>query len=398
MGKLRVAITGATGIIGSHVIFEFIKLFKADLNSLDLFILGRDKNGRSLKERILFLMEEGGVDYLNGINKEEIVNFLNSENNVRYINIELLKEGLRLGNESFLVLKKLGIDIFLHIAASTDLRGGSSSENLIQETNVEGTKRIINLISELKVGMFGYVGTAYVFDNKTDLIMPDGGRISKDLRNPYEKSKLLAEGIVRNFSRRTGVKCIFFRPSVVCGRLIESPTGYINSFNVFYSWFAFFWRVKLKRLGREKADKNDGVDIKLRICFNQDSGLNVVPVDYVAKVISRVSLNQTAQGSYHIVSEKAAPYSLLLDSLRYLGIHGIKHVEEKPKNLSSLEKIYYKIPGKIFTPYLLQDYRNFYVDNLREILRNENIACPVMNPGKFKQLLDYAQKYDFGIS
>ena len=147
-------------------------------------------------------------------------------------------------------LEKLGakpIDYFFHIAALTDFRDGPAVIESLWQTNVEGTKQVLSLVSSLSVGEFVYVGSAYSCGLRGGRIPPNCmGPPSSRFRNPYEKSKLEAEMEVRSFAQESGVRCRYFRPSTICGRLMEPPTGCIHKFDVFYAWAAFFLRAKMK--------------------------------------------------------------------------------------------------------------------------------------------------------
>lgn len=46
--QMKIAITGATGLLGRNVLFEFLKQHIAQLDMLEVIVLGRDKNEQAL--------------------------------------------------------------------------------------------------------------------------------------------------------------------------------------------------------------------------------------------------------------------------------------------------------------------------------------------------------------
>ena len=161
---------------------------------------------------------------------------------------DLSRENLGMKPADLGKLQAAPIDIFFHVAALTDLRTGPEVAAALEKNNVLGTKRLLNLVSSLQIGEFCYVGTAYACGTTTGVIKPDYVQPAQPFRNPYERSKLQAEMLVRDFARRTGVRCRYFRPSIICGRLIEPPLGSMHKFDVFYASAAALLRLKLKVL------------------------------------------------------------------------------------------------------------------------------------------------------
>ena len=58
------AITGATGLLGSNLVWEIIKQNYANLDLLQIIWLGREKGRFSLKQRIASLVDQEGCSYL----------------------------------------------------------------------------------------------------------------------------------------------------------------------------------------------------------------------------------------------------------------------------------------------------------------------------------------------
>ncbi len=120
--------------------------------------------------------------------------------------IELLKDEFRffnIGKETmditnkeqvYCILKNLDFDIFLHLAAYTDVDGAEKNKELAYKINVEGTKNVFEIVSQKKKN-FVYISTGFVFDGAKPPYFEDSQP------NPisyYGLTKYEGEKIVRN--------------------------------------------------------------------------------------------------------------------------------------------------------------------------------------------------------
>ena len=230
-------------------------------------------------------------------------------------------------------------------------------------------------------------------------IKPDYVKIDQEFRNPYEKTKLEAEILVRDFARTTGCRCRIFRPSTIAGRLIEPPLGAICKFDVFYFWANGFLKMKLKHLKTWKNKYEDSVTLDIRICYNKNSGLNIVPADYGAKVMYQVCMENDDGESYHIVNDQETPHKEYIPiMLQMLNIKGTSVVNEVPKEKNKLEALYYKTIGGFFSPYINSDPMLFNASSLSPLLKNKSLLCPPVDLKNFYSLMNYAKEHDFKIN
>jgi len=392
--KLRIAITGATGLLGRNLLFEVIKQNINSLDDVEILILGRSKSNMTINERIRKILIQDGIFYISGLGKDRLEDFIKT--GIKCLEIDLDDEKLDLSKVDLLKLKMEPIDIFYHIAALTDFRSSPQVVKSLENTNIGGTKRMLDLIVVLDVKEFCYVGTAYACGHKTGIIPADYYDLNNGFRNAYEKTKLEAELFVRDFSKRSKIRCRYFRPSTICGRLIEQPLGVINKFDVFYAWTAFFLYHKLKRTG--SMDYESTFNVKIRLQYNLNSGLNIVPADYAAKVMYYACRRNDPEDSYYLVNNSEIPHDLYIKiMLETINIRGAEHVANVPADLNSVEKLYYKTVGQVFTPYITSGPMMFDNSNLKRVLDKTNIECPVVDEGTFKILMDYAKKYNFGL-
>jgi nucleoside-diphosphate-sugar epimerase len=411
---MRIALTGATGLLGRNVLFEFIRHYRRHLDDLEIIVLGRESGEEPLSQRIWEIMLTDGRHFVfpelspsanpgspveSNAQDAELQEFWSfCQNRIHCLALDLDEEKLNLRPEALALLAHKPIDYFFHMAAITDFGSSGATQTRVERTNVRGTERVLELVAQLEVKEFAYVGSAYSCGLTSGVVAPDEVDLGRQFRNHYERAKLEAELSVRAYSRRSGLRCRYFRPATICGRLIEPPVGSIPKFNVFYGWAAFFLREKLKRLRAGMDRYAAKCALACRIRYNHRSGLNIVPADYAAKVMVQVSLQNDAGESYHLVNEVNTPhFAYITWMLEALGITGVEHTDIDPTETNDLEGLYYKTVGKIFGPYIIPEDIVFDTTNLRGVLRQAGLNCPPVNCRTFAQLMEYAKKHNFGL-
>lgn len=229
-----IVINGATSLVGRNLLIELILGHINNLDELNLIILGRKQNYVSLRERIIGILNYEGI--FESI-MEDIIRFIGEK--VIFIDIDLSKDNLDISKTGLKLLKSKKIDLFYHVAALSDFRINSAVVSNLENINVRGTSLILELVKQLKVDTFCFVGTAYTCGKTYGKIPPDYINPKVVFRNHYEKTKLISEMLVRDFERKSNVRCLYFRLSIVCGRLITKPYGVMYKFDVFYDWLVF---------------------------------------------------------------------------------------------------------------------------------------------------------------
>lgn len=396
--KLRIAITGATGLLGRNLLFEIIKQNINNLENLELIILGRDKKAIKLKQRISEIFIKDGLKYLSTHKDDEQSVIERFNGTIKTIHLNLVEEDLGLSKNDLDELKKGEIKYFFHLAALSDFRSTSDIIKRIKDINVDGTKKIIRLIKQLDVKEFIFTGSAYSVGKVSGEVYPSQANERGDFRNPYEKSKLEAENYIKQELSNEKIKYRIYRPTGIGGRLIEEPIGAVCKYDIFYGWAAFFLRYKMKELKNKKDIFNKTLSVKIRIQLKNNIGMNVVPVDYAAKIIWAVSSLDYPGEQFHLVNDADIDNNefvqIILDKL---GIQGYELVEEEPKHRNTLEKFYYKTVGQIFTPYVIYGPIRYNTDNLKGLLNRIKIRCPLMTGDNFGRLIDYAKEQYFGL-
>ena len=170
----------------------------------------------------------------------------------------------------------------IHTAADLRLNGPIDQ---LRKTNVHGTENMLELAfaaqNDHGIARFAHVSTAYVAGGRTGDIEEESLTDKYGFYSNYEITKFESELLVRKAKAQLPVS--IFRPSQVVG---DSKTGAIKTFNTIY----FPLRIYLNRKPRVLP-----VSPLLKV--------NMVPVDYVADAITKLTFMPEAEGfTFHLVT------------------------------------------------------------------------------------------------
>lgn len=175
------------------------------------------------------------------------------------------------------------------IHAAADLRVNAPIAEL-RKTNLVGTEHVLELAlaaqADHGLRRYSHVSSAYVAGGRSGTV-PEGDLSDRfGFSCAYEFSKFEGESQVQAARDRLPVSV--FRPGMIVG---DSETGEIKTFNTFYFPLRLFLSGKLPF-----------------VPGNRSQPVNLVPVDYIAEAIVRLTLKDEAEGlNFHLT----APYSSL---------------------------------------------------------------------------------------
>ncbi len=189
----------------------------------------------------------------------------------------------------------------------------------LRKTNVQGTANVVTLAKEVNkhhhLERLSHVSTAYVAGGATGEIPEDQLTDQYGFFTDYEGSKYEGEKLVQQ--AKTELHISVFRPSMVVG---DSKTGAIKTFNTFYFPLRLYLTGKMRLMP-----------------VNRNLKINIVPVDYVAKVIAKLTFEPKAEGlTFHVL----APH----DSLPQIG-DLLDFVQKWAKT-----ELNCKLPNPVFLP------------------------------------------------
>ncbi|MEE9408242.1 MAG: SDR family oxidoreductase [Polaribacter sp.] len=363
-------LTGGTGIVGSHIIFEWLHKAIVEKTVNHLFVVIRD-NEKTAEERLLaILKDESKPDFINDFTLEACLE-----------KITVISHDLSTINKT--VLSKYTFDTVIHCAGSTSLLHTTDSKEKVHTQNYLVTKQLLEELPK-SVTRFLYISTAYSFGIQDEKV---GDSIEKynvtNFRNPYEQSKYESEFYVKETCKLKNITSQILRPSIICGRLIDKPFYETPKYDVFYSWAMFLDKYATK------AKDN------FRIWIDKKSGLNIIPVDFVSKAILYAFLNPTIK-ELNIVNPKQILHKEYVgDVLDFFKVNSYEYVSERPENLNGFELLYYKSIGSLFEKYVSVPDLQFKSELILKFIEELKLDITLGVHENFMNLIDYSVKKKF---
>lgn len=253
-----VLITGGSGAIGVPLVNDLLNA------GVKVTVLQRAKHN---SERSPFA---GAVSTLTGDVTEKCCG----------VSVELIKE-------------KVGtFDVFIHAAGKTQYHESQRAETY--QVNKAGTEHALELAQALEIPRFVYISTAYVAGKAAYLSENEEGKVERS-HNPYESSKIEAEGLVRQFLG----DWLILRLSTVIG---DGESGAIVNAGGYAGFVKGFWTYK-KRIERYQ-------DHPFWAPLNPMSTLNLVTNDWAVSHIRKAAASELV-GTLHLTN----PYPVDMDWL-----------------------------------------------------------------------------------
>jgi nucleoside-diphosphate-sugar epimerase len=325
---MKIILTGATGVLGSHIMYDILEDFISNDTKGKLYLITRNKGKVSAKDRIIELLSS---NYTPKILLEK-----GTESLFQYI--EIIDADLTQLQNS--VIANLKEAYFIHSAGYVNLSTDEDQKEKIYNENAEITKTIFKLFSPF-IKKFIYISTAFSSGARNGLIDNDFHNLDFELehRNAYENAKFHSEEFVIEQCKALNLPYQILRPSVIGGKMLGTDNLYfIPKYMVFYLMAKFF------HFTAQRKDLQENV----RFIVNEESGLNIIPVDYVSKVVVStfqrtdiLQLNIVHNQSFNLVKG----LQLIMNEVGYLNFSIVPNCLDFDYN-NTIEKLYYESIGK----------------------------------------------------
>ena len=370
---MKIILTGSTGVLGSHIMYEILELFIQTPNDANqLLIIARNNGKNSAGERINEFLSS---DYTPKIIRDKGLTVLNQY-------LEIIDLDSNTIEETF--LEKTKGAYLIHSAGYVNLSTDEDLKDKIFDENVLLTQKLFSIFHP-HIKKFIYIGTAFSSGVRKGLIANDFHNLDfkPEHRNAYEYSKFHSENFIAKECKAIGLPFQILRPSVIGGKMLGTENNYfIPKYMVFYLLAKFFYFTS-KRKGKQET---------VRFIINTDTGLNIIPVDYVAKVIVTTferddieQLNIVNYNSFNMVQG----LQLIMKEVGYTNFTLIpNNFDFQYKN--AIEKLYYESIGKHLKPYFIADANEYDTTLLNSILE-----IPKLDNDDFTNLIRYAIANDF---
>jgi thioester reductase-like protein len=335
----HVFITGATGFVG-------INLIKAILKNSDavLYLLVRGTKECTAEDRMKNLLKE----------------YYPQDQNPKYfqrihaINGDICVNNLGMPNDIWDELSQK-IDTIFHCAATVHFNLPYEEAS---EINLIGTRRVLALASkchENKVlHRLNHISTAFI-GGKTKRFYETDCDIGQEFTNTYEQTKFETELEILKYIGK-GLPVMIFRPSIVAG---NHKTGEIPKGSILFTFIQSILNGSFKEF----------------IC-NDDSEINIVPVDYVVDAMLHITKSDANLGkAFNLVNRKN-------NNVKQMIINCCKLLSVEPPKIHSIEN---KKDASKFTRMALSmfiDYMDIchtFDDTVAEAaLQGSGIVCPTI--------------------
>ncbi len=277
-------------------------------------------------------------------------------------------------------------DAVIHSAASLTFFG-SDRRGEPWVTNVEGTRRVLDLCRRCDVRRLHYVSTAYVCGLRKGPILETEIDLGQQTGNDYERSKLQAERMVQTADLPQ--PATIYRPSIIVG---DSQTGYTSSFHGFYAMVKLAHTLASCVPSRVITARRVVRALRLKGHERKDC----VPVDWVSAVITYLVDHPEHHGrTYHLTAAEPIPVALWSQVIQ-------EAVEQYSRMADPRDSI---VRGaKWFREMFLgqsEIYRSYWrddpqFDRTHTSKAAGHLPCPAMDYDAFLRMAQFAIRTNFG--
>ena len=382
--KPVIALTGATGFLGSHLMAALLS------KGYNIIVFGRSAKNESLEERISRLLQWFGID--------------SCLDQVTCVDTDLSQDNLGIPTGEYSRLCSV-VDSVIHCASDTSF--SESKREKVMAANINNLKGILEFSKNAHVNFFHYISTAYVAGTGVTYCKETLSSV-KTFTNVYEESKAAAENIISGFCDKNDIPLSIIRPSIVYG---DSQTGLSLKFNALYFPVRSAQTIRdiylndiLNNGGLKAAkngifiDKEGYLFLPLKIYLPHEGDINIIPVDYFVNTTIKIIENCSGNGIYHLTN----PFRTTMKMIA-------KYYEQLMK-VKGVEIIYGPMPDDLLRnpaeelfDRFIEPYRPYLSDNrvfdrTNTILATDNLNPPEFTYDIFKTCMEYAIKVNWGTS
>ncbi|TFB14198.1 SDR family NAD(P)-dependent oxidoreductase [Filobacillus milosensis] len=341
---MRILITGSTGFLGTQLAKKLL------LEGHHVYLLVRS--------------QQKADALLNNLHEYK--------NDITPLIGELTQENLWLAEEK---IKELNgqIDAIYHTAAL--LSFDESKRDELFHVNVNGTKNALEFAQHINVKRFIHVSTAYTLGTR-DVGQESLYPKSQEFRNSYEESKAKAEHLVMTYKNQFEV--LIMRPSIIIG---DSETGEADT------TFGLYGIIRTIEILKKKSERSQN-NQTYRLVLDEDSVSNLVPVDYVVKVLVLGLTYGQPETVYNITNPNPPQNKAVFVAITHsLDFDQVELIPNEDAHLLTQEEINMNKPIEVFKEYLNTSV-TFEDNNTRELLQQANQDGIAMDRDTLLRIID----------
>ncbi|MGA2796770.1 MAG: SDR family oxidoreductase [Thermoguttaceae bacterium] len=359
-------LTGATGLLGSYLLRDSLR------EGHRLAVLVRPTKRESARRRIESILSRFEADLRTTLPRPVVFEG------------ELAEVDLGLDGDDLRWISRHCRSVIHNAANLTFHSKGRDGEPWL--SNLEGTRRVLDLCRTAGIRQLHYISTAYVCGLRQGRVLETELDVGQTPGNAYEHSKIEAEKLV--------LACPWidppttYRPAIIVG---DSQTGYTSTFHGFYVMVKLAHTLVSRMVLGSTAGHYmvEGLGLTGKECKN------LVPVDWVSAVLTHIFSQKSLHGrTYHLVTRRPPSLTLIAKV--------IQHAVEEYSTLAD-EKDLLLCNGSWFLDNFRQQmeiYRAYWRDDPQFDDTNRAAAapleCPEMDAEMLLNLARYAIQSNFG--
>ncbi len=351
----NVILTGSTGIVGSHVLYELLAERLKNICTGKIILLVRNGKDLAAYDRVVkFLTHDYLPSFLSEFTLKQKMEW------IEVLDISFESNDLSKTLSQYNTLQDCQL---IHVAATTDLRSIEKAYNQNLATNYQGS---LNLLEACKsfISRYTYISTVYSCGIKQGILKDNySDLVDFDFRNPYEEIKQKTERKLSELCSGLNIDLQILRPGVVLGRLIDEPKYYVPKYNVIYAFAGFFYKLL-----------SQGIDVPIEIVVHPNVHMHMISVDYVAKTIAKV-YSMSDIGELNIIPAKGLGTKYTAMLMDVIGYKNYKFVSEPHPPRNEVEAMYQMKVAPSFGTYLMEDEYQFDNSKLLNIMGENSIPA-----------------------
>lgn len=364
-------LTGATGLLGQYLLRDLT------LADIPLVVVVRRSRHETAAQRIETIMQRQEQELGRSILRPLIFEG------------DLTQPHLGLSDRQISWLRD-HCEAVLHSAASlTFYSNDSTGEPFL--SNVTGTKNVLELCRSADIRQLHHVSTAYVCGQRRETIYESEVNVGQLPSNDYERTKLLAEELVRSADHIE--QLTVHRPSIIVG---DAKTGFTCSFHGFYTPLRLAHAL-LSSLPWSALEQGEFLG---ELNMEGDERKNLVPVDWVSKVMTwLITHSEYAGRTYHLTNPKPVTSVSMLIAIAQ-ALEEMVNAEESHKHAREIKQSDLKAMNESFREQM-EVYRSYWRDDPDFDVTNTQSAaahlpCPELSHETMLMLAQFAIKARFG--
>lgn len=254
-------------------------------------------------------------------------------------------------------------------------------------TNLGGTENVLAAAKQFGIQHFHYVSTSYVCGKREQVVMESELDVGQSFRNDYERSKYEAEKLVaaaEHFVSKT-----IYRPAVIVG---DSQTGFTSSYHGLFLYLRIFATL----IPAQQTDQDGVHQTPIQLPINGDEPRNLVPVDWVSRVICHlVSTPAAHDRTYHLVPDECSTARQFIDACcDYFNSGGVEFAGDwADRNQDSKFAELFFENARVYEQYLTTDPL-FDKSNLERWAGH--LRCPAIDAPMIKRFIEFGQQNRWG--